>query len=39
MEKIINGICFVLFVAFAFGWLRFYEGQPTWWNLIVWLGN
>lgn len=32
-------IMLVVMCAFTAGWLKFYEGQPTWWHLIVWLGN
>lgn len=39
MDRIIDGICLVLFLVFALGWLQFYEGQPTFWKLIFWLGN
>lgn len=39
MEKIFNVLCFAVVMLWALGWLQFYEGQPTWWQLIVWLGN
>jgi hypothetical protein len=32
-------IMLVVMCAFTAGWLKFYDGQPTWWHLILWLAE
>lgn len=34
MERLGAFILGALALVWCFGWLRFYEGQPTWWHLV-----
>ena len=39
MERLAQFVLGLLLGIFILGWLRFYEGQPTWWGLVVYLGT
>lgn len=39
MARFFEYFCFSLIMVFAFGWLRFYREQPTWWDLIAYFGS
>ena len=39
MERIGQFALGLFLGVYILGWLKFYDEQPTWWDLVVWFGS